>query len=306
MAIASLSISDIYGTLIDKNVPIKMDSMERIANIYFDDDEWVVRAIIVDNNGNKLELEENLDDFSFDWIEKAQRKEILDKIFILMIDKVWKNRKENIIEELLNNEDKEFDNKKMAEVLNENDWQYYTDRGLVNRNGYYVKNVKGKGFPDYDKIVDKLSEKLKKSKEEIKKEISQEKFDTIFWDEVGQEVDDNNIAVVGRSGGYWGIEFDPDLIEIDKEKYEKEIEKIFNTYRSRSLLTIVETMTENNVEDEIYNLIRSKFETDLSVYEPTKEAKEKIRQMDKIINNIIKEFEKPDMWVNIIISTCFE
>jgi hypothetical protein len=102
------------------------------------------------------------------------------------------------------------------EIKGVRDWQLYRD----GRESYIVTNVKGEGFPDYDEVIETASQQAKVDAEQIRDYFNPSMFEEHFRESVQFELEnyEHKLEVVGRSGDYWGYEWDSGWVLADEIK----------------------------------------------------------------------------------------
>jgi hypothetical protein len=208
-------------------------------------------------------------------------------------------------------------------------WREYYSDDLRER--VIVKNIKGRGFPDYEEVIEATVPKLPKgiTKENLESYVTIEFFDRLFWDNVQVEVDyiaDEfpNFVVVGRSGGYWGMKIDyiHDYLLLDEKKIGKmaedilkNIEKLINEgelvqpYTWGGDAIEVDDFFADDLtyiySDVIAEVVADTILEDLDfadVVFVSAKAKAEFEELDKVIENTIEYYEDPNTWVETILA----
>jgi len=206
------------------------------------------------------------------------------------------------------------------------DFKIYQDTHSYGDNYFIVKNIKGRGFPDYDDVMEKVAKQMNMPVEDVKKQFDRERFDSLFWDDLQFVIDDvkedeflnldeGEFAVVGRSGGYWGLKFSSGMVEFDKKKGREKIKQAYKEKKKDIIKSINNQYEEgegslfDNKGDFVYNVSKAiQYEwspedediNDMVVL--SDEYKEKFKKVNDFIEGTIKDFESSDRWVDTIIS----
>lgn len=188
------------------------------------------------------------------------------------------------------------------DILKEND---YGNFSVYNGEGSgFVINVKNRGIPDFDDISKLISKRTGVSVQKAYSLVVKI-IDDLWRDETAFTYNDlnkefnKNIVVVGRSGGYWG--FDIDYFDISDFVIETEL--FIEDNRDQ----IDELLENEEIENDLYGgmeFVADNFYSE-DVVEYFSFSKTTMKVLDKfktLLVNEIKEFEKPNMWADIIIN----
>lgn len=188
------------------------------------------------------------------------------------------------------------------DILKEND---YGNFSVYNGEGSgFVIDVKNRGIPDFDDISKLISKRtgvsVQKAYSLVVKIIDDLwRDETAFtYNNLNKEFN-KNIVVVGRSGGYWG--FDIDYFDISDFVIETEF--FIEDNRDQ----IDELLENEEIENDLYGgmeFVADNFYSE-DVVEYFSFSKTTMKVLDKfktLLVNEIKEFEKPNMWADIIIN----
>jgi len=157
---------------------------------------------------------------------------------------------------------------------------------------YLVRSLKNAGFPDLNKINASLEKKgytLDEGWQDDKGRINEEQFNNLFWDDVritAEELEQKypGFAVVGRTGGWWGINADEIESYVD----------IFVNYNK-----ILKQMGPNATYDDIYEYVQGHQDNVLGNI--TLQEGAKLKALDLDLNSMVKHFESTDRWVEQLI-----
>lgn len=188
------------------------------------------------------------------------------------------------------------------DILKEND---YGNFSVYNGEGSgFVIDVKNRGIPDFDDISKLISKRTGVSVQKAYSLVVKI-IDDLWRDETAFTYNDlnkefnKNIVVVGRSGGYWG--FDIDYFDISDFVIETEL--FIEDNRDQ----IDELLENEEIENDLYGgmeFVADNFYSE-DVVEYFSFSKTTMKVLDKfktLLVNEIKEFEKPNMWADIIIN----
>ena len=208
----------------------------------------------------------------------------------------------------------------VADILNRDkigvkkiEWEYYSGRN--NKSGI-VKNVKGKGFPDWDIVIEKAAKELKVSEEAVRDYCTDEFLDQLFWEDINFQIENQDVSdpyyyiVTGRSGGYQGLMYDGDFIEIDEDQLKKEISKFLKNYKydsndfdfsvSSSDMDMYGIVFDG-LFDKLDDLYGDNEKKVMEVLKLQDDAKKAFKKTGDYIENSIKDMEEPDRWVEEIV-----
>lgn len=182
---------------------------------------------------------------------------------------------------------------------------YYSDDHRAN---LIVKNVKGKGWPDMDEVIEKAAKKASVSEESIRAYIDDQFLSSGFWDTVESDIDAlktkyKGFTSAGRSGGYWGVPI-TDILEINDKKFKK----AFAEYLKKEADAIIEDLggEDYNPEDLGLDLADDAISEEGidygNIVQLNKKKEQELKEMEKSIDDVIKDSEKSDRWVDDIIS----
>jgi len=231
------------------------------------------------------------------------------------VDKALKMR--DILDGVIDNIGEESpDDYEGAEVVADSiggKWQAYRDGGDV----VVVRNIKGEGFPNWDDVIEKVEKKTGISEENIREYCTDAFLDDLFWGDVRFEHEyidgaiKGKLVVVGRSGGYWGLEYDWDMVELNERYIEDSTKKLLKDKRLiRKLLDDGFRYDEDEIEDHevvdilVYELARivwDKSDSD-NLWQVNSKWKSEFDKLDRMITGAIKDFESSERWVDIIIA----
>jgi len=202
------------------------------------------------------------------------------------------------------------------------DFKAYQDTFRYGDENYIVKDIKGRGYPDYDDVMQKVAKELNMEVDDVKKQFDSERFDSLFWDDLNFEIenitddeylnlDKDEFAVVGRSGGYWGIKFSSGIVEFNKRKGREKIKEAFKEQKEEILeqlkkLDEEERFLFDSKADFIYQVSQqlkwSPEEEDIDdMIQLTDEYITKFHRVNEFIEGTIKDYESSDRWVDTII-----
>lgn len=175
-----------------------------------------------------------------------------------------------------------------------------------NRNKNVVMDVKRRGSPDFEDIEKKLGI-----------QIDDENMGGIWQDEINlfiQILDkdifpNDNIVIVGRSGGYWGFYLTDSeyysLLDWDKEKLIPILNNGIKESKNEILAVIKiefpalnQNYQDNDFYLEIETVIYDKINKTNECYKLSGEWAEKLSKFESVMNDQIKEFESVAYWVN--------
>jgi len=209
-------------------------------------------------------------------------------------------------------------------------WQVYYSRDY--KNPVIVKNIKGRGFPDYDEVIIETVKRLPKgvTKENLEDYVTEEFFNNLFWEDLRFEIENiqsdfPDFVVTGRSGGYWGLDvniFDAfvldekivgDKINSILDNFEKKLinnelgapytyqgyETVIEDFFSEDFTYIYSNVLADIITDTIFKDLKDDYSEILLVSEAIQIT---FKQLDKIIEATIKYFESTDRWVEEIIA----
>jgi len=174
-----------------------------------------------------------------------------------------------------------------------------------------VMDVKFRGVPDWDKVLDLASKRAGVPREAIEEYCDERFVDELWWDQVRLFKEDlesylgEEIVVVGRSGGYWGFKYSPDMLEVNKRAVADLTRKTLSDkgFLEDALRFLDEDADKYEIIDQItYNageVLDDENIVDCLLVSRSFEniAKRFVSEVQKGI----KEFEKPDMWVDLIV-----
>jgi len=167
--------------------------------------------------------------------------------------------------------------------------------------------------------MEKVAKEMKISVEDVKEQFSQERFDSLFLDDVNFEIenlqeddylnlDEGEFAVVGRMDGYWGLKWNDNMVVLDRNVLRDKLKKGLKENKTN----IIEDLKEedmNSKSDFIYQASKSlayKWSLDEvnldEVVTITPEYKEKFKKLNTVIEGIINDFESTDRWVETILA----
>ncbi len=192
-------------------------------------------------------------------------------------------------------------------------WQPYRSRDV--RDTVFVKNVKGRGMPDWEDVFELVASKEGMEYDEVRDNMSDEQLYNLWEDEARfaiedqDVVDDKEFVVVGRMGGYWGVTSDaidiyPDsqkvmaYVEMNIDKYiednytQEEVDNIGELEKDDFAIALTDYMLDDLSDEELI---------DVSGIDLTLESKEKIQELDRWIEGVIEMFEDPEYWADLII-----
>ena len=174
-----------------------------------------------------------------------------------------------------------------------------------------VMNVKHRGYPDSHAINNKMGI-----------EVDDNVFEKI-WDELRESFihrlscvfHSDNIAVVGRSGGYWGFKIAESgayysFLNFSKSKLTSLFLPILYRNSKRAINTIkkeyssaIDTNIDFGNNSDFYQTLKYEFSDILDVKDCSKltyDWFEKLPAFEKIMNREIKKLESTDYWVEIL------
>lgn len=182
---------------------------------------------------------------------------------------------------------------------------YYSDE---HRSPLIVKNVKHTGGPDWDDVIKRASVKANVSENAISEYLTDEFINQWFevrvlavTERLANQYDDFSVA--GRSGGYWGVLFETEMVKIDKRSFETE----FGNYLKDNSDKIVEIYEGERQDPEELGrqLASDALESDAIDYGDIirfdKEEEEGLKDLERDMIDVIKTSEKSDGWVDEII-----
>jgi len=217
----------------------------------------------------------------------------------------------------------------LADILG-NRWQAYSSRGFSNP--VIVKNIKGRGFPDYDDVIAETVKNLPEgiSEENLVDYVTLEFFDELFWQDLQfvidnlQQDDFPNFVVVGRSGGYWGVEINIfDMFILNDVVVEKMVSNIIDNFEKMlvaeelrapfqmwgdpiaSINTFYDdsnNVIQDNIVESIANTILVQENNYSDMVKMSETAQTMFKHLDEVIEATIKYFESTDRWVEEIIA----
>lgn len=189
-------------------------------------------------------------------------------------------------------------------------WKAYYDDG--SRKSLVVISMKRKGFPDWDDVFEKAAARVGVTKESVAAYGNDDFWDQLFWDEVGYAVAGvesglGELVVAGRSGGYWGFEFNEDWFVINADTA-LDIIKKRDDYLSLVKEAIEDAMPENgefdykaaeNAADYVLNSVGGSDDL-IGALELSVSVDSELEQAENAFNEIADDFESADHWVDII------
>ncbi len=193
-----------------------------------------------------------------------------------------------------------------------------------------VLNVKNKGFPDWEKVLQEVVKDNRfpkdKTVEDLENYCTQSFLDELFWDYLNLEIDDlsvdfDYVVVKGRSGGYWGLDvLSYEVLTINSDAVSNIIEDILDNFweyvGDRKIVDEDNDSLDNeyfeNYEidvDTIYDIIEDTALKNIAkknniedFVELSNEADIKFESFYQRVESIISEFESTDKWVETIIN----
>lgn len=232
------------------------------------------------------------------------------EIYNVILESVSKNEilkelKDLALDELANDP---LTTKQIQDLL-PHPWQVYIGNYGLGRNKLEVViNVKGKGIPNFEKILKELGLNISRiENEEILSKIWKDEI-KIKFDELKNETYNffkaKDFIIIGRSDGWWGLNFSnykqDDYFEVNTKDLNEIITKFLNSDEGKEMI--------KNDEDS-YEIAQTILDKYLS------EIKYSIKFKDNIINdlkqinlkiiNIAKSLEKEDFWIDYL-SDLFE
>ena len=218
------------------------------------------------------------------------------------VDKILKDR--DFLEKWFISEDDKLCTEFIADSLSDYGLKHYTN--YCNRDGKsIVKNVKRRGFPNWEEVFESIAEQLQLTKEEVQGAFSDCEIDEYFWNEVQMQCDNlqsefTDFVVVGRMGGYWGLKYDKDYISIDSEKLRKCLYEIKDGFieflQGESVQVDVISFSELICYfEEYWENEGCDFGFDYCIL--SEKFVEVIKSLDETIEYTIKDFESTEYWV---------
>lgn len=192
-------------------------------------------------------------------------------------------------------------------VGNKRNWQVYTSQGET----YIVTSVKGEGVPDYDDVMGLVAEKAGVEADAVKSGMTAEAFDQHFWDTVHAEIDEwdlggGTMSVVGREGGYWGVEWSNDFLELDANAVKKAVKALTKDRAALSSISRrIERSDDPHSADAALHAIADYVndEWDLTSFVNINSDVSKLfASLDKKISTSIEAFAQTDRWVKDIVA----
>jgi len=186
----------------------------------------------------------------------------------------------------------------------------------------YLINVKGRGLPDYDDVVNILARRLKVSPEFVENQISRDFFWELFYDSLSFNLDEfdlmaGEIKVYGRSGGYFGLSND-DTEDIFKDVVlPKEPKWVYNFlsmlaekggFLSDRQIQDYNITSLSDISDNIFDLVYdslTELSADLIAGEYvflSSNAEEKLTEFDNVVEGLVKDYADPYRWVDLIMA----
>jgi len=179
-------------------------------------------------------------------------------------------------------------------------WDIYRTRDV--RSGIaFVANMKGRGAADYDDIVEAAAKQIGVSEEAIKDYFTDSFYMTLWDEDVRIFLDelrtdpafkDLDLAVVGRSGGYWGCQ-----ITIEMFSAEGHESAIFQDIRKRMPKDIDEDEDARWFAEEV---LLDHGEHFTKYVEFGQDYAKAIKRLDEALAAESKWWEKPEKWVDAI------
>jgi hypothetical protein len=226
-----------------------------------------------------------------------------------------KNYSREIVEGVIDSVGEESpDDYEAAEVVADDlggSWQVYRDGSDIT----VVRNIKGEGFPDCDDVFEKAAKQADVPEENIRAYCDDRMVNDWFWDDVRFEteyIDDatkGKFRVVGRSGGYWGLEYEWDMVGLNERYVEGYVKKLINDKNLVRKILSRELRSDEDIEEGdvvdalVYDFSDRVFNEDADkIYEVDKKWKSEFAKLDKMITGTIKDFESSDRWVEMIIA----
>lgn len=151
-----------------------------------------------------------------------------------------------------------------------------------------VKYMKGKGFPDYEEIIETLAKEENMDEDKIRDNISERFFEDVFWDDVQFNIDNlsEDISVLGRMGGYWGLPFDIDMVVVNEDFVREKVHEIIDNHPD---------LDERDIADEFL----AKYEIEeLASISP--EWEKRFKNLDREIEGIIEDMSSTERWIEEI------
>lgn len=183
-------------------------------------------------------------------------------------------------------------------------WRYY-----FARDGFgpmIVLKVARRGFPDWAEVKDIVVKKAKVKLNQLdfaeddlfdsERETAVKSLEELAeeWEWVFQ--------VAGRSDEYWGVVYDPAMLEIDeksmRDKYKELFEKVktdFAVEIKREDIKFRDEFIDKKIFDEI-----AVFDY-INLVELSNEARKHFSKLENAVNTIVNDFEAADKWVELII-----
>lgn len=245
-----------------------------------------------------------------------KRKKLYEKMDETVFQEVFKEVKEMVLPYVGIEEIDDFE-------FGLRDWRVRFEGSRV----YLVKNVKSRGFvKDYQKVKLIVQECLEKHEyledenidlEFVVDEVMNRLFHRFLEDEFQFFVDEEYVpfvknlgmypVIVGRSGGWWGVEltdmYSEDIFDLDMVCVRKMLDWWVQNYldgdewRGFDSFDIADTFL-TDIEDGGKNI------RDCLVIND--EFLENVKKIDKFLEDNITEFENPDNWVEVINDICTE
>lgn len=180
------------------------------------------------------------------------------------------------------------------------DWQLYRDSGRL----LAVVNLKGRGAADYDDIVAAAAKKLGVPEEAVTSYFT-ERFYTQLWEEDVQilfhewkgDFRPLELAVVGRSGGYWGFEIDYSMF--DAKGSAKQVAAMIAKGIDLSDYDEDE-IDEYAVTDAANDYIEANADDFFKFVRFDDKARKAIGEFDRRMAAEVEWWEKPEKWVDSI------
>jgi len=191
-------------------------------------------------------------------------------------------------------------------------WQPYRERGAGT---VFVKNVKGRGMPDWETVVVMVATQENLDYNEVSEQLSDD-FLFDIWNEEAMFaireqdiVPPDEVAIVagGRSGGCWGVTKDAiDLdvkaqevmafVDMNLERYledrytQEELDDMEEYHMDDVALDLADIMLGDMTDDELIDFVTL-----------TPESMNKVLELDRFIEIGISDFEDARKWVDLIV-----
>lgn len=237
---------------------------------------------------------------------------------LTVIKKQGKKLAELLTDEIVDNltDNTSGDETEIAEALTEvlsGNWEVYSNRPDLT----IVKNVKSKGFPDWDEVFKLAAKKLNVPEDAIRDYGGGDSFwyelhaDHVNMETENFETGSYDYTVVGRSGGYHGLVYEDTMVDIDADKIEKVVVSGLKKYKYTSKDFDgydEENFDEDDIFETLFDALLEKFQEHFDdqdwdeLIKPSTEANKIFNSLDKTIDATIKWFETPEPWVDSIVA----